>query len=90
MKKLEEKAPETQEEKAPETQEEKAPEIKIPDTTKLDTDFEMPNVVFFRANEKLSAAAYKLLEDRVDAINQKYSDKITVILVPYSVNVEQE
>ena len=73
-----------------ETQDEKAPEINIPGATKLDIDFELANVVFFKVNKPLGDAAYNLIESRVDAINQKYSDKITIILVPFSVNVEQE
>lgn len=88
--------PEVTSETAPENQEpqEQTPQEQvlniIPEINKLDPGFEVPGVVFFKANQPLSAAAYKLLEDRVDAINQKYSDKLTVILVPYSVNVEQE
>lgn len=85
-----ETTPETTPEVTPETTPEVAPApvINIPDTTKL--DLEVPGVVFFKANKPLGAASYKLLEDRVEAINQKYSDKLTVILVPFSVNVEQE
>ena len=106
MKKSEEKAPEVQEEKVLEVQEEKvlevqeekapeekapeekAPDVTIPDTTKL--DLEVPNVVFYKVNKPIGATAYKLLEDRVDAINQKHSDKLTVILVPFSVDAELE
>lgn len=73
-----------------EIQDEKALKINIPGATKLDIDFELANVVFFKVNKPLGDAAYNLIESRVDAINQKYSDKITIILVPFSVNVEQE
>lgn len=46
-----------------------------------------PNIIFLRANEKLSAAGYQLLVDRTEALNQAWQGEIKFVLIPYSVDV---
>jgi hypothetical protein len=63
--------------------------IAVEGATPVELKAPIENTVILKANEKLGAAAYLLLENRVARLNAEWEGEIKFILIPYSTNVHE-
>lgn len=61
----------------------------IEGATEVKLEKPIESTIILKANEKLSAAAYLLLEDRVARLNTEWEGKLQFVLIPYSVDIQE-
>jgi len=49
----------------------------------------LDNTIVLKANQPLSAAAYQLIVDRVDALNKQWDGEIKFVLIPHTTDVQE-
>lgn len=67
----------------------KEPKKAIEGATEVKLEKPIENTIILKANEKLSAAAYLLLEDRAERLNTQWEGKLQFVLIPYSVDIQE-
>ena len=58
-------------------------------TTEVKLEKPIENTVVLKANEKHSAASYKLIEDRVARLNAEWEGELKFVLIPYTVDIQE-
>lgn len=81
--------PDQELEQQPEQEPAKEPKKAIEGATEVKLEKPIENTIILKANEKLSAAAYLLLEDRVARLNAEWEGELKFVLIPYSVDIQE-